>query len=583
MSLLAGDETESQNNPIPPLTLKLNHSFDNNVFNSITMRRKSAFETSNSFLYQASNGLNERIFDQFLILGLPHNAEGTNPTPKILFVYPAGPPLLGENEYNQLPVFCFPHGFMDVNSLNQIKNNAKIYSQTNLIAQFVFTINGLNNTKIYGVSMLVSAEQFPNIFFVDEQSKKYPFCFLFLLKNPMIAPSFAYLTFLFLWFSNKIKCIIHDKYMEKIDIVEEKNAAHISDLVFSRSSLKRPEIKIPRFFLRELAFYYDHTINQVEKQHILIGPYSAIYVPPAIKNTTLVNILYPSLSELFSALSVDNIIKLYTLILLEAHIVIQSYDVHKLSLSVLAASELAYPFELNVTVLPILPKGSEYLPLLDSPVPYIIGLLKTETGYNIPKDTVIVDLDKNTITNPNNLPSFPMAKKLKSDIKSVLSKYKSDIIVPSKKKKVGLIKSQNQLNPQFLEFFKKHGKTSCPVYYINLYTPKYVFTEEVVDLLFDIFTEALAPFTESLIWACLVTDTTDINNVITIFNKDLFMASIDPTMKSFFTEFLNTTVFERFSDGKIREKEASVANTAKRSSRKKRRGNNEFIERAMID
>ncbi|OHT08535.1 hypothetical protein TRFO_22866 [Tritrichomonas foetus] len=537
-------------------------NFDDSIHHSITQRRMNQFEHNPSLLFQDPNSHDDHLYDQFLIIGLPPQSdpEESEPSPKILFMYPSSPAIFESNEYEQLPLFCFPNGFQKYDRFKKI------------IYQFVFKLKESKGSTIYGICIQMSVNRLSHkLFFADEVSREYPFCFCFLTRNPVLAPNMMYLSFLTLWMTHQTEPIRHKQFAKCFNVSSSDMLVRLPNLVNTAGCLKNPNFKVPIPFMAELAFYRSLQINNTDIQRIRLSNNLNVFLPET--NGSLNNIFYPSLSVLFSNLSLRHIIKLYSLIILEAHIVFMSRDVHVLTLSVLSAVELAAPFELNAMVMPVLPKDSSYLQLLDSPCPYIIGLVKDDVGYRIPAGVTVVDLDHDTINDPDKNPDFPFVSKFEHKLAEILKENEPSVLVPPKVLYKGVFKKTDPyINPKYVDFIKHTENFTVPRFYIDLRPPKYVFTEKVVTELVKAFETVLSPLAESLVWACLVTDTTDVNNPITVFNRDLFLASCEPHTVKFFDNFLNTTVFQRFCDQKIDEKEATVANTVKHHSKRKRRG-----------
>ena len=125
-------------------------------------------------------------------------------------------------------------------------------------------------------------------------------------------------------------------------------------------------------------------------------------------------------------------IKVFSLILLEAHVLFVSSDLMRLTLSLLSAVELTSPFKLQCPIMPVIPKQSNYITLFESPTPYVAGFIVTE-GCDIPGDVAIVNLDKDTIIDEcytDSLSDLPLMKLAKRAY--LVSKEKTELIDVSK-------------------------------------------------------------------------------------------------------------------------------------------------------
>jgi hypothetical protein len=76
-----------------------------------------------------------------------------------------------------------------------------------------------------------------------------------------------------------------------------------------------------------------------------------------------------------------------------------------------------------------------------------------------------------------------------------------------------------------------------------------MFSQKVVRDILDAFARHLAPGLAGLLWPCFVTDMTDVDHPVTVFNREVFMASVRDDQREFYGAFLMTTMFQEFSDG----------------------------------
>ncbi len=126
-----------------------------------------------------------------------------------------------------------------------------------------------------------------------------------------------------------------------------------------------------------------------------------------------------------------SVLQVFSLILLEKKVVVQSRDYSALTVSILSLTKLLYPLEYMFPVIPLLPvsmSGSEQLLL--APTPYIIGIptsfLVVKRSVALPDDVWLVDLDEAKITPPAemavaDIPALPEpeAKVLRNHLKQV--------------------------------------------------------------------------------------------------------------------------------------------------------------------
>ncbi|KJE89773.1 hypothetical protein, variant [Capsaspora owczarzaki ATCC 30864] len=103
-----------------------------------------------------------------------------------------------------------------------------------------------------------------------------------------------------------------------------------------------------------------------------------------------------SILPLFFCLNLENVVRLFTLLLSETKIIFQSKHYALLNPIAEALCSLMFPFRWQYVFIPICPPV--LLDFLQAPLPYIVGV---RTGCldksTLPSDAVIVDLDKNQI------------------------------------------------------------------------------------------------------------------------------------------------------------------------------------------
>ncbi|XP_015586543.1 uncharacterized protein LOC107263636 isoform X2 [Cephus cinctus] len=108
------------------------------------------------------------------------------------------------------------------------------------------------------------------------------------------------------------------------------------------------------------------------------------------------------MSQLFDALSVKVLIVLFGSLLLERKVVLTCNKLSKLSSCVEALQSLLYPFTWPHTFIPVLPDIPGLPEILQAPLPFVIGILKSKNGDGIEITTfengIVVDLDTSKIT-----------------------------------------------------------------------------------------------------------------------------------------------------------------------------------------
>ncbi|XP_022765895.1 DENN domain and WD repeat-containing protein SCD1-like isoform X2 [Durio zibethinus] len=113
-----------------------------------------------------------------------------------------------------------------------------------------------------------------------------------------------------------------------------------------------------------------------------------------------------SFQPLVQCLDVDNLIKLFTAVLLERRILLRSNKYSVLTLVSEAICHLIYPFRWQHVYIPLLFfSGVDYI---DAPTPYMMGLHSGVDTSNLVMDgVVVVDLEFNQITTTEEIPPIP--------------------------------------------------------------------------------------------------------------------------------------------------------------------------------
>ncbi|XP_078432059.1 stomatal cytokinesis defective / SCD1 protein (SCD1) isoform X2 [Wolffia australiana] len=113
-----------------------------------------------------------------------------------------------------------------------------------------------------------------------------------------------------------------------------------------------------------------------------------------------------SFQPLMQCLDVDNVIKLFTAVLLERRILLRSNKYALLTLVSEAICQLIYPFTWQHVYVPLMFfRGVEYI---DAPTPYMMGLNSgVDTSGLVMDGVVVVDLDHNQIIITEEIPTVP--------------------------------------------------------------------------------------------------------------------------------------------------------------------------------
>lgn len=253
-------------------------------------------------------------------------------------------------------------------------------------------------------------------------------------------------------------------------------------------------------------------------------------------------VIYPTFSALFSCLTPIQIIQIYTALLLERSILFVSESHQLISFSVIASTHLLLPFITQANVMPVLPNNGKYQSILESPVPFVAG----SSNKNGDAD-LIVDLDNGTITLPDDMPQLPRYQELLSKLDDILKHSLKQILVPPKEIKSFFSKTSSA-NPKYEEFIQKVNSNIFPSNFSNFIPMKYILTSDLIEEILSLFSEFFPLLLKDAVMCCFVTDSTDPDNPIRVFNKGLFNEFAAETDKDFFDDFTSTQIFTAFCD-----------------------------------
>ncbi|KAH0790940.1 uDENN domain containing protein [Histomonas meleagridis] len=297
----------------------------------------------------------------------------------------------------------------------------------------------------------------------------------------------------------------------------------------------------PKILCEELIFFYTKPTHQPNSDVRMVDNLSKrmfLCIPTHL--STKRQLLYPTLHVLFSCLSPSAIVHLYSCILLEYNVLFTSHDMHKLTLSVVAITQLIQPFETQAILIPLLPDSLKQI--LQSPVPYIIGSIQSE------KDgpDVIVNLDKGTVESKKGFPMVPHADKLMADIQKIINSSSESILTPKKHLKSVFGTEQKKRNPDFDKFIRSTNSFVFPSEFTKNISMKYIFTQFVIEDIIGLFESFFPPILDDLIKCYFVTDNTDPDLSVTVLNKELLLSTIDEKDKEFYSAFITTQTFETY-------------------------------------
>ncbi|MCO5568236.1 hypothetical protein L7F22_021932 [Adiantum nelumboides] len=123
-----------------------------------------------------------------------------------------------------------------------------------------------------------------------------------------------------------------------------------------------------------------------------------------------VAISFWSIATVCRVLSLENVVTLFTSVLLERQIVIVCPNLGVLSAVVLSTIPLIRPFQWQSLMLPILP--NQMLDFLDAPVPYVVGVLQKSSALRSKSSSVVVfNIQRDKVSMPST-PLLPHQREL---------------------------------------------------------------------------------------------------------------------------------------------------------------------------
>ena len=473
-----------------------------------------------------------RMFDHMMILGCSPN-DTNHPSPKILVSFPVHSQVKrSDEELELIKSFCFPDGFRPI---PEVLKPSRV-----LLCEFVFFLTE-SSDRVYGVCVHFQAHE--GSFFATHKTRKYPFALVFLTKVPYLSVHFHFASYLALALCDRVKPLEH---IEEKQFFPNVGGPQLIDGMIEDQQYPDiavvPPIAATELLYRELNFYYSIPVydgaNHFEKWPLCDKMVLCINRPLTEPQC----LAYPSIHVLFSSLSVKDIIKIYSAILLEQHVLFVSTRMHRLTLVVVAFLSLLSPFKGDAIMqMPVVPASGQFTDLLDAPTPYVCGTVADHSSGD-----VIVNLDTGSITESFPIVLIPRHSVLEHKLEMLLGDVMESIVVPPRT--ICPLFGKAQPNPEFQEFIYNISPLVFPYVFTCMTDMKYVMQPSTIDAILDVFHFHLAPHVEDLINECFVTDTTDWDHPVTVCNKDLLMLQVPEKERVFYAAFTQTEMFDLFCD-----------------------------------
>lgn len=510
---------------------------DLSISRSLQLKRSSGIFTD---LFKEDEKPRNMI-EHFMIVGAPPvSDESEIKGPEIITLFPASPLLMSPDDMNQLTSQCFPAGFDKLSAREKKKKKP-------LFDLYVFKFGG-EDTAYYGVCARFKVITQPLPFFANEITAEYPFVFCFITSIPILACHFQFLYFL--------ATSLHKTSEYKLTSVNRKpfpviRGDTLPNLDRMWGCAIWPGMQPKKVFLNQIYLYRSIAIKRFNEQVFPLTNTLNLLVPAAASDTNL--IAQCCLDVLFSHLSIPDIVSIYTNALLGNYIIFVSDEIRELAFAVLAVRAIISPFPFKTPLFPYIPNKDPYIGLLNSPVPYIAGVLKSTDMSEIVLDdnATIVDLETGKIKCPP-VVHLPNREGLIKRLKDILEECREKITVPQRSIKKTIFSSPS-FNQNYYSFFKNMDMHSMPSQFMYYHYQKYIFDHETTEKVMFAFTNHVAPDINELIAPCFVTDSTDPERPVTVFNRQLFLDTAPADAKEFYHLFSQSAVFANFCDKKTDE------------------------------
>ena len=500
-------------------------------------------------------------FEHFLMMGIPPDYDGKSKLkPRVLLLYPYFPLKIPENEFDQVLEFAFPNGVQELKLSNG--------REPSILDEFAFCFTKESGT-LYGCCVRFRIVEGLQSFFLGPHNRNYPFCFCMLTREPFFAPHYNFLTYLVKTTVGWESVMMFETKVDLIELPKDAQPVFLENMTKLASFAR----------WKKMGIYKDIILNVQSFYHLRRGD--------SVKKWRKIRVEYPdqtvsqqesigcsTLDSLFSHFTIDNIIKIITAVLLEHQVIVLARRPSKCSNIILAIRCLIYPFKLSGGgFMPILPNIPRYLAILASPTPLFLGVLKSpQLDLSVVEEPkCIIDVDDGTVTDKELKLEMYNAFKIRSELTYYLDARLPQIKVPPRYIDSPVLKTRNQ---EWVDFFSNIGFTSMPAHFTSQIDQKYVFSQEEVRNIIGIFKRNFIVPILDFIRSCIVTETTDPENIVSVFNfelfkmiheKDDFLLSLVDTIK--FQDLVNRLVDEKTLWTDLQS--ASVDKSKKHSAQKR--------------
>jgi hypothetical protein len=424
---------------------------------------------------------------------------------EILIAYPAVE--LEGIELNQIVSLCLPTG---LNRAYLRRSNGNIIED-----EFIFVINR-EVSPIYGVCLHV----IPRVssFFCGNRQMNDTFAFCFLTRRPVMNAHFQFLSYLIYASLGSVHI-----YRFSIPTHARFRAGRLLRLhPIDDEICHERTIEVPSFFGDGLKFY---EFTGPSTPPLFLGSDIEIHFPP---HSDTKMILYYTLDTIFSILSVSDIVLLVGALMMDCTIIVIGSSLKEVSHTILSLQYLIEPCRYSGMVVPIVPCESDFMTLLDSPTPMIVGVAPCPALFTLTflDTSIFVNLDRRIVTS-SSFPSYPNHEHIVRTLETIIDKERSHAPHP-----FGY--------PAVLRRDNDH---------------EFSFSPTTADQIVKVLQEPLWQLLTDFVYCFFVSDMTSSSDGtwITVFNSALFLGQVDAKESEFFRWFVESQTFELYIEERISE------------------------------
>jgi hypothetical protein len=453
------------------------------------------------------------FLDYFMILG-PHQSRNV-----LLFQYPAFRFHLTPLAFARMIPFCFPPSEGDHRFVFQMTdiNSASfgICTHTKLVGSTAKFLGPISETGIYRLCSITRIPMIAAHFHFHE------FIIDHLLGKAHEAPTFD---------CEPARCTV-DRESE-IDFFEyvPPLQSHPENSSFVA---KEPNL-IPIQFRLTIDFYYRMPIDRFELKEYVLNDRHTIRVPSG--QDMAIEIASYGFDILFSILGIGHTVRVFRSVLLERKMIFTGSHIESVTIAALTSLVFALPMSYKLILLPFLPDDEKVSNVINSELPFCVGLLNSGKfqAMTTPSEITVVDLDVGTVRYPEDIPHLPGATKLRANLKELLRSLSA--LIPKRAEQLPAFWASRGCSEN-----KKH---------MNL---KYCFTMDESKRILGIFTGFVADLVrEEKLSRCKVVDRTDADHPTIGFFRDVYMDGVNATDTEFFDRFLKTRTFTTYFERTVR-------------------------------